>query len=244
LRDTANIRLEGTEIALIYRNPKYVPDSNCNYVNGDGGYKIREEEGLKPTLTDIKFGLSERKHLPVIKVGRVAYPLWKFRYAQRIKNMIAALCLDEWGKAIIYTELNQFEKYYLPLFSLENKTVLDLGACCGETAYFYLQHGAKKVICIESDPTRAKIILRNKQNLNLNIELINDFFTPKYLSLNYDFIKCDIEGHETELIAYAKKLTPCIVEAHGQNIREQFEKIGFHVVYRQKNNLFLMTNYS
>lgn len=226
------------------KNPKYVPDSNCNYVNGDGGHMTKEEERLKSALTDIKFGLSERKHLPVIKVGRVSYPLWKFRYAQRIQNMIAALCLDEWGKAIIYTELDQFEKYYLPPFALKNKTVLDVGACCGETAYFYLQHGAKKVICVESDPTRAKLILRNKQNLNLNIELINDFFVPKHLSLNYDFIKCDIEGHEMELIPYAKKLKPCIVEAHGQNVREQFEKNGFQVVFRQKNNLFLMTNYS
>jgi hypothetical protein len=56
--------------------------------------------------------------------------------------MVAALCLDEWGKAIIYSELDQFEKYYLPPFPLKNKKVLDLGACCGETAYFYLQHGA------------------------------------------------------------------------------------------------------
>jgi len=204
----------------------------------------KEEEKQKTSNTAVKFGLSERKHMPVVKVGRVSYPLWKFRYAKRIKKMLDALCLDEWAKAITYTELDQFEKYYLPPFSLKNKIVLDVGACCGETAYFYLQHGAKKVICIESDPTRAKIILINKQNLNLNIELIDGFFVPNHLSLDYDFIKCDIEGHEIELIPYANKLKPCIVEAHGQNVREQFEKNGFHVVFRQKNNLFLMTNYS
>lgn len=203
----------------------------------------QEKEERKSAYTDIKFGFSERKHLPVVKVGSVSYPLWKFRYAKRIKIMIDALSLDEWGKAIIYTELDQFEKYYLPPFPLKNKTVLDLGACCGETAYFYLQHGAKKVICIEPDPTRAKIILKNKQNLNLNIELINDFFVPKHLLLDHDFIKCDIEGHELSLIPYAKELKPCIVEAHGENVREQFEKNGFHVVFRQKNNLYLMTNY-
>jgi hypothetical protein len=201
------------------------------------------KERLKPEQTVVKFGFSERKHLPVIKVGKVSYPLWKFRYAKRIGNMISALCLDEWGKAIIYSEFNQFEKYYLPPFSLKAKTVLDVGACCGETAYFYLQHDAKKVICIEPDQTRAELILRNKENLNLNIELINDFFSPKHLSLSHDFIKCDIEGHEIALIPYAKKLKPCIVEAHGKDIRELFEKNGFHVVFCQKNNLFLMTNY-
>jgi hypothetical protein len=203
----------------------------------------KEKEKLKSPITHVKVGLSERKHLPVIRVGRVSYPLWKFRYAQRIKKMIDALYLDDWGKAIIYSELDQFERFYLPPFSLKNKTVLDVGACCGETAYFYLQHGAKKVICVESDPERAKIILKNKQNLNLNIELIEGFFVPNHLSLNYDFIKCDIEGHEIELVPFAKELKPCIVEAHGQNVREQFEKNGFHIVFRQENNLFLMTNY-
>ncbi len=205
---------------------------------------MSKEEKLKAEPIEVKFGFSERKHLPVVKVGTVSYPLWKYRYAKRIGKMVAALCLDEWGKAIIYSELDQFEKYYLPPFPLKNKTVLDLGACCGETAYFYLQHGAKKVICVEPDPTRAKLILQNKQNLNLNIELINEFFVPKHLLLDHDFIKCDIEGHEIDLIPSAKELKPCIVEAHGLNIREQFEKIGFHVVFRQKNGLFLMTNYS
>jgi 16S rRNA G966 N2-methylase RsmD len=201
------------------------------------------KEQPKPELTRVKFGLSERKHLPVVKVGKVSYPIWKFRYAKRIGNMITALCLDEWGKTIIYTEFEQFEKYYLPPFPLKHKTVLDVGACCGETAYFYIQHGAEKVICIEPDPTRAELILRNKQNLNLNIELINDFFAPKHLSLNHDFIKCDIEGHEIALIPYAKNLKPCLVEAHGQNVQEQFEKNGFHIVFRQNSNLSLMTNY-
>jgi hypothetical protein len=201
-----------------------------------------EKSGFESTI--IKFGLSQRKHLPVVKVGKVSYPIWKFRYAKRIKKMIDALCLDEWGKLLVYTELYQFEKYYLPPFSLKDKTVLDLGACCGETAYFYLQHGAKKVICVEADPARAKLILKNKQNLNLNIELVNDFFTPKHLELDHDFIKCDIEGAEIQLIPNVKNLKPCIVEAHGQDVREQFEKNGFHIVYRQKNNLYLMTNCS
>jgi hypothetical protein len=203
----------------------------------------KEKEKPKSEPTKVKFGLSERKHIPVVKVGKVSYPIWKFRSAKKIGNMISALCLDEWGKAIIYSEFDQFEKYYLPSFSLKNKIVLDVGACCGETAYFYLQHGAEKVICVEPDPTRAELILRNKQKLNLNIELINDFFSPKHLSLNHDFIKCDIEGHETKLIPYVKNLKPCIVEAHGQAIREEFEKNGFHVVFFQKNDLFLMTNY-
>jgi 16S rRNA G966 N2-methylase RsmD len=204
---------------------------------------VTQEETPKPEHVQIKFGLSERKHLPVVKVGKVSYPFWRFRYAKRVGKVVGALCLDDWARAIVYSELDQFEKYYLPPFSLKNKTVLDLGACCGETAYFYLQRGAEKVICVEPDQTRAKLILKNKQNLNLNIELINEFFTPKHLELKHDFLKCDIEGHEIALIPFAKSLKPCMVEAHGKNIREQFEKNGFHVVFYQKNDLYLMTNY-
>ncbi len=80
---------------------------------------MSKEEKLKSELIEVKFGFSERKHLPVVKVGSVSYPLWKFRYAKRIGKMVAALCLDEWEKAIIYSELDQFEKYYLPPFPLK-----------------------------------------------------------------------------------------------------------------------------
>ena len=112
----------------------------------------------------VTIGFSERKHLPVVKVGKVSFPLWKYRIAQRVSNMLSTLSLDDYARDLLYTELEQFEKYYLPPFSLQNKIILDLGACCGETAYFFLQKGAKKVICIESDSKRAKLIQENKKS--------------------------------------------------------------------------------
>jgi hypothetical protein len=102
------------------------------------------KEKLKPEQIVVKFSFSERKHLPAIKVGKVSYPIWKFRYAKRIGNMISALCLDEWGKAIIYSEFDQFEKYYLPPFSLKDKTVLDVGACLVRPLTFTFNMTLKK----------------------------------------------------------------------------------------------------
>jgi predicted RNA methylase len=49
-----------------------------------------------------------------------------------------------------YGEWESF--YVIDRQKLRDATVLDVGAGCGETAAFYFEKGAKKVICVESDP--------------------------------------------------------------------------------------------
>ena len=189
-----------------------------------------------------KIRLSKRKHVPVLILGSRTYPIWQLKRVRTVEK--TGLELDSWAQDIIF-ELPEFKKYYLPPFSLKGKTVLDIGACCGETAWFYLKQGAQKVICIEPDPTRVKMIEINKKNLNMNVEIIADCFRPEHLSLEHNFVKCDIEGYETLLLPYAKSLKPCILEAHTWLIREQFEKEGFHVVCTPQKNAIvcLMANY-
>src|SRR5437867_10380800 len=41
-------------------------------------------------------------------------------------------------------ELDLWHKWYLPPDGVEGKIVVDMGAGCGETAQFYLLHGAKQ----------------------------------------------------------------------------------------------------
>jgi hypothetical protein len=190
----------------------------------------------------VKIGLSRRKHLPVLKIGNCTFAIWDYKKVRSIEK--TGLKLDDWGVAVM-NELSDFEEHYLPPFPLKGKTVLDIGACCGETAWFFLKHGADKVICIESNPARAKLIEDNKKNLKLNIEVIHDVFRIKYLSLPHDFVKCDIESYEIDLIPHLKTMKPCVVEIHGPWIKDQFEKNGFHAITQMTRGslVCLMTNY-
>ena len=50
--------------------------------------------------------------------------------------------------------------YVLPDFDFKGKTILDVGCGCGETAHFYYDKGAGKIIGIEPDPVAAAYFQR------------------------------------------------------------------------------------
>jgi hypothetical protein len=189
----------------------------------------------------VKLGLSGRKHLPVIKYAGKNWPLWDYFRLRKIIN--TGLELDPYAADIMLGELPLFEKYYLPPFPLKGKTVLDLGAGCGETAWFFIKHGAKKVICVEPSDSRVSIIEKNKQKLNLNIDVIHDVFRPSHLDITHDFLKCDIEGYEMELYPVVGRLGPTILEVHTGWIKDRFEKAGFHQLHEVNTIAWLMSNY-
>jgi hypothetical protein len=172
-----------------------------------------------------RLGISARRHAPCLKTDNVrgySFSPLKWRLVQQVEH--SGLHLDNAG---VYAFQELSHGWYLPPFSLEGKTVLDLGACCGETAWYFLKHGALKVISVESELSRVQLIRENKANLNLNIEIIANIFRPGQLLIPHDFLKCDIESYEMELLPYVKTLKPCIIETHGGWIRKQFEKAGF-----------------
>jgi predicted rRNA methylase YqxC with S4 and FtsJ domains len=187
----------------------------------------------------MKFGLSYRKHLPVIKVGTNSFPLWDYNKIRFVEK--TNLQLDSYAFSILTTELKIF-KYYLPNFSLKGLTVLDVGACCGETAWYFFKHGAKKVVCIEILEDRVKMIEANKKTLGLNIDVVGEAFKPEHLQIPHDFIKVDIEGAETLLLPYVSSLKPCVVEAHGEVIKKQFEDVGFKFIFQINPVTFLLSN--
>jgi hypothetical protein len=74
--------------------------------------------------------------------------------------------------------------------SLEGKEVMDLGAGCGETAFLFLNHGASRVHCFESDPAALELLKRN-------------FGGDPRVTINQvqiGFIKIDIEGAEKDMV--------------------------------------------
>lgn len=189
----------------------------------------------------VKLGLSQHKHLPCLLYAGHSFPLWSYRRVHAIEKI--GLELDNYGFSILADELELFNKYYLPPFSLNGLTVLDLGACCGETAWFFLKHGAAKVVCVELLKSRVNLMEINKKKLNLNMEIVSGAFDVEQLKIPHDFMKCDIEGAETLLLPYVSTLKPSVVEAHGSDIKDKFEKAGFHVSCQINPTTYLMSNY-
>jgi predicted methyltransferase len=78
----------------------------------------------------------------------------------------------------------------------KNETVLDLGAGEGETAMFYLLHGARRMICVECDKRKFKVLKENRRRMlklfpKAKIQLI---------FARVDKVKSDIEGGEENMV--------------------------------------------
>lgn len=101
---------------------------------------------------------------------------------------------------MILNETVDWKRHYLPI-DLTGKTVLDVGGGEGESARFFLQHGAKKVVSIEPEVIAYKYLKFNASNHSPKIQSINQPFCLEHLTeFNVDFLKMDIEGYEEALL--------------------------------------------
>ena len=100
------------------------------------------------------------------------------------------LAMIPYCRNLLVTELVQWHKWYLPQKSIDGKTVLDVGAGCGETAFFYLKHGAKHVICVEP-PGDALQMLKKNFGGDSRVTIVES---------SVDMIKSDIEGAELDAV--------------------------------------------
>lgn len=140
---------------------------------------------------------------------------------------------------LLLNELQDWRQNYLP-FDVKGKTVLDVGAGKGESAYFYLANGAKQVIAIEPVAENFRYLRENAKHHN--IVPLNKFFELTDLSAyRFDFAKIDIEGWE-EMLLDIDPVKPMVVEVHGNQLMNKFIKKGY--AYKKLNDIAGCCNYA
>ena len=103
-------------------------------------------------------------------------------------------------------ELESWHSQYLPASPEKLECVLDVGAGCGETVQFWLNHGAKHVIAIEPRDGGFMFLARNFAG-DPRVTLV-----PAVVS----YIKIDAEGAEDQML----------VETHSRD--DHWEIISNH----------------
>jgi predicted RNA methylase len=127
-----------------------------------------------------------------------------------------------------FREWTIWEKNYLPSFPLKGKTVIDVGAGAGETAYFFLAHGASHVICVEPNPIALRFLRENTERNHWPTRIIPRRFDLSMLnSFKFDFAKMDAEGAEIQLLQLTRYPHPMSVEVHSLAVAEKLaRKLG------------------
>ena len=205
---------------------------------------------IRPSL-----GISPKRHVPALYIGkrglfpheyiRIAWQMrdWKIQRKGADSYLIShgndSLILTGARVGAVICEWKQWEKHYLPEFSLDGKTILDVGAGCGETAYLYFQHGAKRVIAIEIDPVQVEVLKRNSDLNSWNNETRELKIIPRAFELQdlsrekFDFAKIDIEGGEADLLKLDEISFPLVMEAHGIELRDKLvQKFGLSILVK------------
>jgi predicted RNA methylase len=160
---------------------------------------------------------------------------WKIVNDNSVKIGPYVLEVTPYYLELLWREWQAWKDWYLPPWSLRGKTVLDVGAGCGETALFYYYHGANKVIAVEPEPVLTPILKRNVARNEWNMEIVETPFEPSMLEWSFDFMKMDGEGCENTLLT-ADTLPPCAVEVHNRAVLDGLTRSFGLTVLPQKEN--------
>jgi len=111
------------------------------------------------------------------------------------------LSMDSSHRTLVRNELmGEWHPDYLPddssLPQIKDSTVVEMGAGCGETAFFYLKHEASRIISIESDSEAISHYLKNFPDV---------VFIPRTVKMvlveaHVDIPRIDIEGSERGMV--------------------------------------------
>ena len=218
----------------------------------------------KQDLLILKLGLSNKRRVPIFYLDKrtknTFTPLSAFRIfihsrgwslkpvdgysIVTYKNM--SLKLTPQKAVTMLWEWRKWKKDYLPPFPLAGKTVLDVGAGSGETAFLYFLSGAEEIVCIEPSKGEAALIEENSVSLGMKTKVICEPFKLEHLAMKkFDFAKVDCEGCESVLLSLPEISVPMAVESHSRSITEGFEKKGFIRAGRQaqSKDIEIMNNF-
>jgi len=150
---------------------------------------------------------------------------------QRLEQKKFGLILLPSHATMLAHEWPLWRRWYAPV-SVRGKDVLDVGAGCGETAYFYFKRGARKVICVEPDRAAIECLTENAARHSWNVEIAHEAFRLDMLrEYRFDFMKMDGEGCEKELLQLNKLPTRAVVESHSPQLTDELTRqLGARVV--------------
>jgi SAM-dependent methyltransferase len=210
-------------------------------------------------LLKVKVGLSRKRKVPILYIlGGTYLPhqalilLWKRRSFKEVFSNEEHAILEIGGKSLkiplcianlMLKEWDMWKMYYIPHFSLKGKTVLDVGAGCGETALLYFLHGASKVIAVEPDASAIKYLMENVRENCWNVEIFPEPFSLKHLKLDFDFMKMDGEGCEELLMSIPEVSKPSVVEVHNNKLLSEFLKKGWIKIHSLTNEVHIVRNF-
>ncbi len=160
---------------------------------------------------------------------------WKFVDENVVKIGPYQLELTPYYFELLWREWQAWKNWYLPPWSLNGKTVLDVGAGCGETALFYYYHGAKRVIAVEPQTSLTRLLKKNMERNRWDMQVVEGLFQPSMLEWNVDFMKMDGEGCE-DLLLKAERIPPCAIEVHEKAVLDSLTRRFELKVLPQKEN--------
>jgi hypothetical protein len=149
---------------------------------------------------------------------------WSNVYNVQVKDGKYTLILPGLYARIQANELRLWSKWYGDDF--KGKIVLDVGAGAGETASFFFNRGAEKVIAVESNPEAIDCLYDNIVRNDWNCEILEGEFKLSDLEIPHDYLKMDIEGGEIALLNYTGELGKASLELHPERIgKENCQKL-------------------